>query len=142
MTSNFSKKVLIEQAELDRLQQHQLREHSPELQAMVRLLNNMRDIIRNKKLISEQRVNLISILQIQFDKLKKETGILSGAIPPQIAREATLATPPMMPMVVADKGIRPENEPEEKQQEEQYEDVLEEKISQIMRSLCHLKWQE
>ena len=77
---SVSKKVLIEQAELDRLQQRQLREYSPELQAMVRLLNNMMDITANMKLNAEERLNSISGLQIQFDKLKKETGLLSGAI--------------------------------------------------------------
>ena len=71
---------MIEQAELDRLLQRQLREYSPELQAMVRLLNNMMDITANKKLNAEERLNSISGLQIQFDKLKKETGLLSGAI--------------------------------------------------------------
>ena len=49
MTSSFSKKVLIKQAELDCRNQRQLREHSPELQAMVRFLNNMKDITENKK---------------------------------------------------------------------------------------------
>ena len=68
------------QVELNRLQQRQLREHSPELQAMVRLLNNMMDITLNKKLNAEKRLNSISGLQIQFDKLTKETGLLSGAI--------------------------------------------------------------
>ena len=57
---SFSKKVLIEQAELDRLQQRQLREYSPELQAMVRLLYNMMDITANKKLNAEERLNSIS----------------------------------------------------------------------------------
>ena len=71
--SSFSKKVLIEQAELDRLQQRQLREYLPYLQAMVRLLNNMMDIKANKKLNAEERLNSISGLQIQFNKLKKET---------------------------------------------------------------------
>ena len=51
----FFQKFLIKQAELDRLQQYQLREHSPELQAMVRLLNNMRDITVNKKLTAEEQ---------------------------------------------------------------------------------------
>ena len=88
MTSCVFKKVLIKQAELDRLQQRQLREHSPELQAMVRLFNNIRDITANKKLTAEERLNMITGLQIQFDKLKKETGLLSGAIPPQVALEA------------------------------------------------------
>ena len=87
MISSFSKKVLIEQAELDHRKQRQLREHSPELQAMVRFLNNMRDITANKKLIAVEQLNSISDLQIQFDKLKNETGLLSGTMPLQVAFE-------------------------------------------------------
>ena len=83
--SRFSKTVLIEQAGLDRLQQRQLREYSPELHAMVRLLHNMMDFMANKKLNAEERLNSISSLQIQFDKLKKKTGLFSGAIQPQLA---------------------------------------------------------
>ena len=83
MTSSFSKKVLIEQAELDRLQQRQLRDHSPELQAMARMLNQMRDIMAHKKLTAEERLNSISNLHIRFDKLKKESGVLTGALPAQ-----------------------------------------------------------
>ena len=127
MTSSFSKKVLIEQAELDRLQQRQLREHSSELQAMVRLLNNIRDITANKKLTAEKQLNSISGLQIQFDKLKKETGLLSGTMPSQVALEAPRAALPVQPKVLANKGIGPKIEPEEKEQEELYEDLLEEK---------------
>ena len=100
--SSLSKKVLIEQGELDRLQQRQLREYSPELQAVVRLLNNMIDITANKKLNAEERLNSISGLQIQFDKLKKETGLLCGAIQPQVAHEAPLAARPVQPNVLAD----------------------------------------
>ena len=125
--SRFSKKVLIEQDELDRLQQRQLRKYSPELQAIIRLLNNMMDITTNKKLNAEERLNSISGLQVQFDKLKKETGLLSGAIQPQIAHEAPLAARPVQPKILADKGIGSEIEPETEEQEEQYEDVLENK---------------
>ena len=113
--SSFSKTVLIEQAELDRLQQRQLREYSPELQAMVRLLNNMMDITANRKLNAEERLNSISGLQIQFDKLMKETGLLSGAIQPQVAQEAHPAARPVQPKVLADKGIGPEIEPEKEE---------------------------
>ena len=80
--SSFSKIVLIEQAELDRLQQRQLREYSPELQAIIRFLYNIMDIKANKKLNAEKQWNSISGLQIQVKKLKKETGLLSGAIQP------------------------------------------------------------
>ena len=125
--SSFSKKVLIDQTELDRLQQRQLREYSVELQAMGCLLYNMMDNTANKKLNAEQQLNTISGLQIQFDKLKKETGLLSGAIQPQVAHEAPLAARPVQPNVLEDKGIGSEIEPEKEEQEEQYEDVLEEK---------------
>ena len=116
MTSSFSKKVLIEQAKLDRLQQRQLREHSAELQVMVRLLNNIRDMTANKKLTAEEQLNSISGLQIQFDKLKKETGLLSGTMSPQGAFEAPPAALPVQPKILADKGIGPEIVPEEKEQ--------------------------
>ena len=49
MITSLFNNVLIEQAELNRHQQRQLREQSPKLQAIVRFLNNMRDITVNKK---------------------------------------------------------------------------------------------
>ena len=82
---------MIEQTELDRLQQRQLREYSLELVAIVRFLINMIDRTANKKLNEKEQLNSISGLQIQFDKLKKETGLLSGAIQHQVAHEAPLA---------------------------------------------------
>ena len=130
---------MIEQAELDRLQQRQLREHSPELQAMVRLLNNMRDITANKKLTAEKQLNSISGLQIQFDKLKRVTGLLSSTMPPQLAFEAQPAALQVKPKVLADKDIKQEIDPEKKEQEESYEDVLEEKISLLRGVLYRLK---
>ena len=78
--SSFSKKVLIEQTELNRLQQRQLREYSLEFQAIVRLLNYMMEITANKSLNAEERLNSIAGLQIQFDKFKNKTGLLSSAI--------------------------------------------------------------
>ena len=105
MTSSLFKKILIEQAELDRLQQRQLRDYSPELPAMARLLNNIKDIISRKKLFAEKRLNLISDLQIQFDKLKNKTAVLSGAFLAQVAPEA----PPVLPKVLDEKSIGPES---------------------------------
>ena len=123
MTIRFSKKVLIEQAELDRLQQRQIREHLPELKAMARLLNNMRDIMANKILTAEKRLNSISDLQIRFDNLKKETGVLSGAFPARPAPEPPPAAPQMQLNFLAEKGIETEKEPEE-EEEKLYEDIL------------------
>ena len=83
---------------------------------MVRLLNNMRDITANKKLTAEERLNSIFGFLIQFDKLKKETRLLSGAIQPQVAHEAPLAAQPVQPKVLADKGIGSEIEQEKVEQ--------------------------
>ena len=47
MTTSFSKKVLIDETELDLYQQHQIPEHSPELQEMARMRNIMMDIMAN-----------------------------------------------------------------------------------------------
>ena len=67
----------------------------------------------NKKLNAEEQLNSISGLQIIFDKLKKETGLLSGSIPPQLALEVPPAARPVQHNVLADKGIGPKIEPEE-----------------------------
>ena len=85
------------------------------------------DITAYKKLNAEERLNLMFGLQIQFDKLKKETGLLSGAIQPQVAHEAPLAARLVQPNVLADKEIGSEIEPEKEEQEKQYEDVLDKK---------------
>ena len=101
---------------------------------MVRLLNNMRDITANKKLTAEKQFNSISGLQIQFDKLKKETGLLIGTMPPQVALEVPPAAYFVQSKVIADKGIGPVIEPEAKEQEELYEDVLKEKDTSAQTS--------
>ena len=70
----------------------------------------MMDITANKKLNAAKRLNSISGMQIQFNKLKKETGLLSGAIQPQVVHEAPLAARPVQPKVLADKSIESEIE--------------------------------
>ena len=71
----------------------------------------MMDISANKNPNAKKRLNSISGLQNQFDKFKKETGLLSGAIQPQVAYEASAARP-VQPKVLAEKGIGSEIEPE------------------------------
>ena len=72
---------------------------------MARLQNHIRDIISRKNLSAEERLNLISGEQIYFDKLKKETGVLSGALPVQAAPAPQLPTPSVLHKVQAEKGI-------------------------------------
>ena len=105
MSNSFTKKILIEQAELYRIQQRQLRNYSPNVQAMGRLVNDIGDIITQKNLSVTERKNMISDLLIRFDKLNKVSGLLSGALPAQ----AILAPPPLspdgFPKILAENGI-------------------------------------
>ena len=80
----------------------------------------------NRKLTAEERLNWISDMQIRFDKLKKDTGVLSGALPAMPALEPAPAAPQMQLKFLAEKSIGPEQEPEE-EEEKQYEDILDEK---------------
>ena len=86
----------------------------------------MMDITAKKNLNAEELLNSISGLQFQFDKLKTETGLLSGAIQLQVANEAPLAARLVQPNVLADKSIGSEIKPKNEEQK-QYKDVLEEK---------------
>ena len=125
ITSSFFKQVLIEHGELDRLQQRPLRDYSPELQSMARLQNHIRNIMSRKNLFAEERLNLISGKQIQFDKLKKETGVLIGTLPAPSVPAQPSPTPSVLPKVQAEKGIgldiASENE-EENLEEENFEE--------------------
>ena len=80
----------------------------------------------NKTLTAEERLNTISDMQIRIDKLKVETGVLSGALPARPALDPPPAAPQMQLKVLVEKGIGPEREPEE-EEEKQYEDILDEK---------------
>ena len=75
----------------------------------------------NKNLTAEELLNSIFDMQIRFDKLNKETGVLSGALPARPTLEPHPAAPQMQLNILAEKGIGPEKEPEE-EEEKQYEE--------------------
>jgi len=78
MSKSFIKKVLIEEGELDRLQQRQLRDYSPELQSMANLQTRMAEILARSDLSAQEKLNLLSGQRNRFDKIKKYIGVLSG----------------------------------------------------------------
>ena len=78
MSTNMVKKVLVEQAELDRLHQRQLQDYSPELHSLARLQTQMTKVLWRKNLSADQKLDLLLSLQTRFDRLKKDTGALSG----------------------------------------------------------------
>ena len=76
-----------------------------------------------KKLSEEQRLNMISGLQIRFDKLIKETRMLSGALPAQDVPAPPLPAPAVLPKILAKMGIRPDIVLEKDEEEQDAEDV-------------------
>ena len=75
--------------------------------------------MERQKLTTEERMNLISELQIRFDKLKKETGVLSGALTAQVAPAPPAPAPPVMPKVLAEKGIGPDIDIKDEEKEDE-----------------------
>ena len=84
------------------------------------------DIMSRNNLSAQERLNLISSEQIHFDKLKKETGVLSGALPAHAVSAPQPPTPTVLPKVLAEKGIgsdiASENDEENLEQEEEFEE--------------------
>jgi hypothetical protein len=93
--SSLVKKVLIEKAELDRMQQRQLRDYSPDLHALAELQTQMALVLANKKMSPEQKLSLLSNYQGRFNKIKKDTGVLTGV---SAAPDATRPAPQNVPL--------------------------------------------
>ena len=95
--------MLVEQAELDRMQQRQLKEYSPELHSLARLQTYMAETIARKDLSTEQKLNLLSSYQNHFDKLQRDTGVLSSG--PQASAGSPTATPQLSPKAADDGAL-------------------------------------
>ena len=75
--SNYVTKVLIEKGELDRLQQRQICEFSPEMHNMANIRTRMAMILDNKTMPAYAKLCLLKTIQTQFDKLQKDIGLTS-----------------------------------------------------------------
>ena len=76
--SRVVKRVLIEQAELDRMQQRQLREYSPELHSMAALYRKSVDIFSRKNLSEGEKQRQLYAIVPSFNHLKSETNTLGS----------------------------------------------------------------
>ena len=74
----YLKQVLIEQAELDRLRERQIRDYSPEIRSMAKIQDDMQNILLRKDLSADEKLRMLSLPQMRFDKLKAETNTLRG----------------------------------------------------------------
>ena len=76
--SKFVKQILVEEGEYERLRQRQFKEYSPEIQTMVKLEQQIVEILARKDLDPQQKLDLISGLQERFNQLKEQTNTLTG----------------------------------------------------------------
>ena len=65
--SRFIKRVLIYQAELDRIQ---IREYLPEIQTMARLQDHIINILGREDLTADEKLSMISSSDSRFSKLR------------------------------------------------------------------------
>jgi len=113
--SSFVKKVLVEQAELDRMQQRQLKDYSPELHSLANLQTMMAHTLARKDLASGQKLALLNTYQGRFDKLQRDTGAAQSAP----AAAAAAAPPAAAPTRVADATTSIQNSDGEEAEEEE-----------------------
>ena len=76
--SRAIKRVLIEQSELDRMQQRQLREYSPELHSMAAMYRKSMDILRRQNLSDGEKLRQLYAIDPSFNQLKNETNTLGS----------------------------------------------------------------
>ena len=71
--SRVVKRVLIEQAELDKMQQRQLCEYSPELHSMAAMYRKSLDILSRQNLSDGNKLRQLYAIEPSFNQLKGET---------------------------------------------------------------------
>ena len=62
---------------MDRLQQRQIREFSPEVHKMADIRTRLAMILDNKKMPADAKFSLLKTIKTQFDKLQKDIGLPS-----------------------------------------------------------------
>ena len=88
--SNFVKKVLVAKGELERLQQAQLREYSSPVSHMGDLNTMITQVLGDKHMSAEVKRKLLATYQSQFEKLQRDTGLLSGSTPAAGSKEVKM----------------------------------------------------
>ena len=106
-SKSYVKKVLVDEAELDRLQQRQIREYSPEIASLSRLKSDMDIILRHSGLTPQEKLNKLATVQGRFEKIRKDAGVLSSSV-------AAIA-PPQVPTAPPPEGAKGDEEEEEEE---------------------------
>ena len=105
ISKSYVKKVLVDEAELDRLQQRQIREYSLELASLSRLKSNMDSILRRSNLSPQEKLTRLAAAQGRFEKIRKDAGVLSSTAAAAIALPPQMAPPPPQSTNAGDEDV-------------------------------------
>lgn len=72
----MKKMVLLEEGEVERLRQKQIKEYDPTLGAMARAQIELEAVLGNHNLSDEEKLNLLNNVQQKFKKLKSSIGVI------------------------------------------------------------------
>ena len=125
-STSYVKKVLVDEAEMDRLQQRQLRESSPELASLSRLKSDMDSILRRSNLTPQEKLTRLAAVQGRFEKIRQDAGVVFSSAAAAIASSPQMAAPP--PSTDADD----ESEEDEKQEATKHESKVEDKHDPLL----------
>lgn len=103
--SNTRKMLLLDQAEVERLRQRQLKEYDPTLGAMARATMEIEEVLSNRNLTDEDKLQLLGTLQERFRKLKATLGPVPVVSPVVVAPPA-VAAPTVDAQPVEDEDVQ------------------------------------
>ena len=92
--SDYRKMMLLEEAEVDRLRQKQIREYDPTLSALGRAQAQMEAFLLDDKLSDEEKLMLIEQAQQKFKRLKSAIGPIENVQPVTVPVAAAAAVVP------------------------------------------------
>ena len=110
--SDYRKMVLLEEAEVDRLRQKQIREYDPTIGAMAHAQADIDDALTKSKLSDEQKLNLLFQAQQRFRHLRASF----GPIPSQQTTIAVAAPQPAQQLAPANVPQHPGMAQQQQQQ--------------------------
>ena len=120
--SSFVKKVLVDQAELDRMQQRQIKDYSPELHSLARLQTLIAETLARKDIPDEKKLELLYSYQSRFDKLQRDTGALfSSSLMSASAPSTAVSQKPSKTDTHAQAGVTVADHDSDQEEEEEDE---------------------
>ena len=106
--SAHRKMVLLEQAEVERLRQKQLRDYNPTLSAMARAQGDLENILTNDDLTGDEKMTLLQEAQQRFTHLKSSMGPIAAAPTVSLAQSQVQSKPPDHAQAADDTSTEPD----------------------------------